>query len=373
MNNLLNNQSSYVLEIIVDNYYIKGFLYLDRDLLVSKKIVIPRDFFYPQFERDIFVQSFISDISKMYETYISYSGNLKKNIYSTLENFEKDFLKISDNFYHIDQKFVNDKVSYFSNKIKTNVYVINLSRDTVFISSNNGYNNIVKEHGDPYIDIFSIKRMSDFPLIQSKIRKSQLYNSIIKPSVNKNDLTYLAISSILIENSITSLQFPSDDVIPAIVLSGDIYEVFRNETLTILSLLFGLKLYGVVSLFIDKSYIFPMLGVLPDNDIENSIIKLADIFSARFEKNTKDYIFLKIVDENSIKEEKVKFGDLINIPIKTKSHVTINLPHKCFIGTKSGTIEFIANNNIVIDTRAGSLDVFKHLKEWVENFDPLSF
>ena len=373
MSNLLNNKSSYALDIIVDNYYINGFLYLDMDILVSKKIVMPKDFFHPLFERDKFLQSFISNISKAYETYITYSGSLKKTIYSTMYNFEKDFLKVVDNFYHIDQRFINEKASYFSRKIDTDIFVINLSRDRIFLSGSNGYNGEIQEFSDPYFDIFSIKKISEFPLIQSKIRKSQLYNSIIRPSLDSKDLTYLAISSLLIAHSFSSFNIAPGDTIPAIVLSGDIYEVLKNASLSIFSLLFGSSLPGVVSLFLDNSYMFPMLSILPDDDVMGNILKIADIFFVRFEGNTKDYVFLKIVDENGIKEEKIKFGDIVNIPINLKSHITINLPHKCFIGTKSGTIEFIASNNVVIDTRSGMMDTSNHLKEWLEGFDPLSF
>ncbi|MCL4392622.1 hypothetical protein M1145_00565, partial [Patescibacteria group bacterium] len=228
MSNLLNNKSSYVLDIIVDNYYIKGFLYLDRDILVSKKIVIPKDFFHPLFERDNFLQSFISNISKTYETYITYSGSLRKTVYSTMDNLEKDFLKVVDNFYYIDQRFINEKALYFSSKINTDIFVINLSRDRIFLSGSNGYNGEIKEFSDPYFDIFSIKKISDFPLMQSKIRKSQLYNSIIRPSLDSKDLTYLAVSSLLISHSFSSFNITLGDTIPAIVLSGDIYEVFKN-------------------------------------------------------------------------------------------------------------------------------------------------
>lgn len=373
MSNLLNNKSSYVLDIIIDNYYMKGFLYLDRDLLKSEKISIPKDFFHPQFAKADFLQAFILDVSKTYETYINYSGSLKKTIYSTLGNLEKDFLKIVDNFYKIDQKFINDKALYFSNKINANIFVINLSRDSIFVSGNNGYNAITQDFTDPYFEIFSIKEIADFPLIQSKIEKSRLYNSIIRPQYGKEDLTYLAISSLLIRNFITSFYFDSQDSIPAIVLSGDIYEVFKNTSLSILSLLFGLSLSGVVSLFLDRAYVFPLLSILPDDDVIDNIEKIADIFSVRFEGHTKDYVFLKIVDENSIKEEKIKFGDIINVPIKVKSHITITLPHKCFIGNKSGVIEFITDVSIVIDARSGAIDTHKHLKELIENFDPLSF
>jgi hypothetical protein len=101
---------------------------------------------------------------------------------------------------------------------------------------------------------------------------------------------------------------------------------------------------------------------------------MVDVLTIGYQNSTsKLKISCKIVDDESIREVIVDRGNIVNIPVSGRAHITISLPSKTFIGTKKDEVEFISNSNIVIDARDKNKSDILHVKNWVENLEPFSF
>lgn len=367
------NSGNYKVLVSIDNFFIKGFVYYDNNVISFKKITIPQEFFSPIFERTLFIQKFIRIIQN--DSTID-KDNCNIEIYTSLDFFKKDFLKVTDKLFLINQKYMNAISKYFSNKFgNIPCFIINISRDSIFISGSHAFSSKITSYDYLYDQIFKIKDFSQFSIFNGKIKKYNLYNNISRPSQSFKHELSLPIISTLSKNLLSSFKFDETGEIPIFILTGDMYQFLSDTQYAIFSLLYGLVLKGVISVYSDNFNILSLLSSINDDYIFSYINHLSDVFNIGFDHNTSPglKIPVKIVDDESEKEILVDRNNFINIPINGKAHITVDLPNGSFIGEKRGSIEMISQSNIVLDTRESEDLSAYDISRWMENLQDLNF
>lgn len=370
-----DRRENYKIIISIDNFYIKGFIFFDGQVLSSKKISLVQEFFNPLFDRVLFINKFIKVLLYNF-SYHSPDDDLNIEIYTSLDFFKKDLLKITEKVINIDQNFLNDKTKYFAKKFyDIPCFVVNVSRDNIFISGNINFTSSKKTFDFMYDELFKIKDFSQFSILNGKIKKYNLYNSLTKQSLSYREELFLPIISTLNKNLLSSFSFEPQDSVPIFILSGDIYQFLSDSNYAIFSLLYGLDIRGIISLYTDNSNIFPFLGILPDDYIFSKINHIGDVFHISFDKKENESLIIpiKVIDDESVKEINVKLNDLINIPVNGTAHITIKLPNGVSIGNKRGDVELISKSKVFIYTK----DIDKltpiEISRWIENSQDLVF
>jgi hypothetical protein len=373
MKDLEKNSSNYKVLVSIDNFYIKGFVYYDDQVVSSKKIPIPQEFFIPTFERSLFIIDFIKIVKNLQSINLS---DASIEIYTSLDFFKKDFLKITDKLFIINQKYMNSISKYFSDKFDNiPCFIVNISRDSIFISGSLPFSSKLTSYDYLYDQIFRIKDFSQFSILNGKIKKYNLYNTISRFSLSFRHELFLPIISTMCKTLLSSFKFEEDGQIPIFILTGDMYQFLSDTQYSVFSLLYGLSLKGVVSIYSDNSNILQLLLSINDSYAFSYINHLSDVFNINFDENSSSglTIPIKIVDSESVKEIIVERNDFVSIPIKGKAHITVHLPKEAFVGEKRGDIEMISQSNIVIDTRdRDKLSVYD-VSRWIENSQDLVF
>ncbi len=364
--------------IVFDSYFVKGFLYQNGKMVHNKQLSIPQEFFNPLFKRAEYISDFISSLSNDLYTYSNINENLNVEIYTSYGIFRKDFLKVTNKVYITNQEYFNNIAKDFAKKFNNvTCYVINVSRNGIFISSSQDQKLLNQEIEHSYDDIFKMKDISDFALVQNKLKKTSIFNAISKFPQTRKEYIALPIISILLKNFIKNISLEDNGNTPIIVLTGDLYQFMSapHQYQAILSLLYGVELYGAASLYIDDDNIFSLISVEGTDDMLEHISHLVDIFTVGFDHGAslKSVIPVKIVDDESIREIVVERENITNIPVFGRAHITIKLPKNSFIGAKRDEVELVSRNNIVIDTRSDDKIDIGNIKKWVENLEPFSF
>ncbi|MHB8443448.1 MAG: hypothetical protein ACYDAS_03730 [Patescibacteria group bacterium] len=364
--------------IVFDSYFIKGFLYQNGKRVHYKKLSIPQEFFNPLFKRAEYVSDFISSLSNDLYTYSNINENLDVEIYTSYEILKKDFLKVANKVYITDQEYFKNTAKDFAKKFNNaTCYVVNVSRNGIFISSSGDQKLLNKDMEQSYDDIFRMKDISDFALIQNKLKKTSIFNAISKFPQTKKEYIALPIIAVLLKNFVKNISLEDNGTTPIIILTGDLYQFMAapHQYQAILSLLYGVELYGAASLYVDDDNIFSLTSVEGTDDMLEHISHLVDIFTIGFDHGAslKATIPIKIVDDESIREVVVERENITNIPVFGRAHITIKLPKNTFIGTKRNEVELVSRNNIVIDTRGSEKIDIVNIKKWVENLEPFSF
>ena len=283
MKDLEKNSNNYKVFISIDNFYIKGFIHYDDQIISSKKISIPQEFFTPTFERVLFVTDFIKIVKGLQSTNFSDSSI---EIYTSLDFFKKDFLKITDKLFIINQKYMNSISKYFSDKFEgIPCFIINISRDSIFISGSLPFSARVTSYDYLYDQIFRIKDFSQFSILNGRIKKYNLYNTISRFSLSYKHELFLPIISTITKNLLSSFKFEEDGQIPIFILTGDMYQFLSDTQYSVFSLLYGLPLKGVISVYSDNSNILQLLSSINDDYAFSYINHLSDVFNVSFDKN----------------------------------------------------------------------------------------
>ncbi len=371
----LDTANKYKFILLIDNFYIKGFLFFDQDILLEKKIPILQEFFNPLFNRVSYLNKIVSFFIHKYNEFTDINS-IEIDLYTSLDFFRKDFLEITSTIFVLNQDYFNNISSEFSKKFDNiPTFILNISRDSIFISGNSNFSSQITSFDYLYDQLFKIKDFSDLSILNGKIRKYNLYNFISRFSLNFKEEMTLPILSLLNKNLLSNFNYDRVDSIPIFILTGDLYQFLSNSNYAVFSLLYGLHLEGIISVYIDNNNVMSLLNHLPDEYIFSNIKHVSDVFNVGFSTNAPMNldIDVKIVDDESIKNIKVNRNNIITIPVKDKAHITINLPERSFIGEKKDMIEMISKSNIMIDTRDRSSITPFSVAEWIENSQNLIF